>query len=219
MSKKPHNPYWDVKMGFWKRLGWVLNYYKLQILAITAAVVVVGYILYINLRPQREIILDVMIVNGNTVAESDLFDRYLDQAGFDILENRAYVSNGIQIRFDGTDSHAYDYYEIVSAQFLTGEIDLYFSDGALFTSFANYNAFQDVSEYMTPEQLERYEDSILYVTNTETGEQMACGIILPPGTEVCDTYFFETCYMGLSASFFHEEEALGVVQQILEQLP
>ena len=219
MDKKPRNPYWDQKMGFWKRLGWILNYYNLQILVAVSLLIIAGYILYVNLRPQRDIILNVMMINGNVTAESDLFDEYLADAGFDIVENRANVSNTIQIRFDGTDQHAYDYYEYVSAQFLSGEIDLYFSDGQLFTSFANYKAFQDVSQYLTEEQLERYEDSILYVTNTETGEQMACGLILPKSTRICDTYFFDTCYMGLANSFYYEEEALGVIQQILEELP
>ena len=218
-EKKPRNPYWEEKMGFWKRLGWVLTYYRLPILIAAGVLVVAGYILYINLRPHREDILNVMIVNGNTVAESDVFDRYLGEAGFDLTEYESYVSNGIQIRMDGTDEHAWDYFQIVSAQFLSGEIDLYLSDGDLFTCFANYGAFQDVTEYLTPEQLERYEDSILYVTNTDTGEQMACGLILTPDTELCRTYFFDTCYLGVSSGLYHEEETMGVLARILEELP
>ena len=105
-EKKPRNPYWEEKMGFWKRLGWVLTYYRLPILIAAGVLIVAGYILYINLRPHREDILNVMIVNGNTVAESDVFDRYLGEAGFDLTEYESYVSNGIQIRMDGTDEHA-----------------------------------------------------------------------------------------------------------------
>ena len=89
MDKKPRNPYWDQKMGFWKRLGWILNYYNLQILVAVSLLVIAGYILYVNLRPQRDVILNVMMINGNVTAESDLFDEYLADAGFDIVENQA----------------------------------------------------------------------------------------------------------------------------------
>ncbi len=212
--------YKDMKLGFWKRLGWFLTYYRLQIFGVIAALCVIGYIVYLNVRPQREQILNVMMVNGNSACESDLFDRYLDEAGYDIRTETAYVSNGIWINFDGTDSKAWDYFEIVTAQFLTGEIDLFISDGEIFTRFANYGAFMDVSEYLTEEQLERYADSILYVTDTDTGEQMACGIILGPETQICqEQYFLETCYLGLSSNVYNDVEAEAVLNLILEELP
>ena len=217
---KKDNPYKGQKLGFWKRLGWILTYYRLQILCVMAALCVVGYIIYINVKPQRTVILNVMMVNGNTSAESDLFDRYLSEAGYDITEDMAYVSNGIQISFDGSDSHAWDYFEVVSAQFLTGDIDIFISDGEVFESFANYGAFLDVSEYLTEEQMERYADSILYVTDKDTGEQMACGLILGDGTQVReDLYFLDTCYLGLSSNVYNEDEARAVLAEILKELP
>ena len=217
--KKRENPYKGMKLGFWKRLGWILSYYYLPIICAIAVIATASYIIYLNVRPQRTAILNVTMVNGITVTESDLFDRYLERAGYNIKEDTARVSNYIQINFDGTDQHAWDYYEIVSAQFLMGEIDLFISDGTLFTSYANNGAFLDVSEYLTPEQLEQYEDCILYVTNSSTGEQMACGLVLGPDTQVCrEQYFLDTCYLGMSSNVYNDEEARAVRAQILEEL-
>ena len=217
---KKENPYKGQKLGFWKRLGWIMTYYRLQILCVLAAISVAGYIIYINVRPQRTVILNVMMVNGNTSAESDLFDRYLSAAGYNTAEDTAYVSNGIQISFDGSDAHAWDYFEVVSAQFLTGDIDLFFSNGEVFESFANYGAFLDVADYLTPEELERYQDSILYVTNRKTGEQMACGLILGPETQIRqELYFLDTCYLGMAANVYNDDEARAVLTEILKELP
>lgn len=217
---KKKNPYWNEKMGFWKRLLWCLTYYRLTILTVLVILVTAGYIIYLNVRPSRNPILNVTMVNAITVTETDLFDRYLAEAGYDIVENCAAVSNTWQINLDGSDVRAWDYYEIVAAQLLIGEIDLFFADGQIFTSYANQHAFRDVREYMTEEELERYADYILYVTDTETGEQMPCGIIVPTGHPVGESlYYLSNCYLGIPNTYFNDEETDKVIHLILEDLP
>lgn len=217
---KKKNPYWDEKMGFWKRLGWFLTYYRLPILIVTTLAVLTGYIVYLNVRPSRNQILNVMMINGLSVTETDLFDHYLAEAGYDIVENCAYVDNAIQINLDGTDVHAWDYYEVVSAQLFVGEIDLFFADGQIFTSFAASHAFRDVREYMTGEELQKYQDYILYVTDTDTGEQMGCGIIIPKDHPVVQSlYYLNNCYLGIPNTYFNDEETDKVIHLILEDLP
>ena len=208
-----------VKLGFWKRLQWIFSYYTLPILAGVAVLAVAGYILYINLRPQRDVILNVTMINANPLAESDLFDDYLDRAGYNIAEETAFVNNTIEINFDGTDAHAWDYYQVVTAQMLMGEIDLFIADGELFTSFADYNAFLDVSEYLTPEQLEQNAERILYVTDSDTGEQMPCGIILDETSPIVQAgYYYGNCYLGVCTNYYHDEETLKVLALLLEDL-
>ncbi len=217
---KKKNPYWNEKMGFWKRFWWVLDYYKLTILIVTVIVATTAYIVYLNVRPSRNPILNVTMINAITVTETDLFDQYLAEAEYDIVENCATVLNGTQINLDGSDVRAWDKYEILAAQLLIGEIDLFFADGQIFTSFAAKHAFRDVREYMTEEELEKYEDYILYVTDTETGEQMPCGIIIPTTHPVGENlYYLSTCYLGIPTTYFNDEETDKVIHLILEDLP
>lgn len=217
---KKKNRYWNEKMGFWKRLGWVLTYYRLPLLIVTTVAVLAGYIIYLNVRPSRNQILSVMMINGISVTETDLFDQYLAEAGYDIKENCAFVDNAIRINLDGSDIHAWDYYEVVSAQLFVGEIDLFFADGLIFTSFANSHAFRDVREYMTEEELEKYKDYILYVTDTDTGEQLPCGIIIPTQHPVGQNlYYLSNCYLGIPNTYFNDEETDKVIHLILEDLP
>ena len=213
------NPQSGMKLGFWKRLEWIFSYYMMYIVIGLIVAAVAGYLLYINLRPSRDVILNVTMVNASPLPESDLFDDYLQRAGYDITQNKAFVDNTIQINFDGTDPYAWDYYQVVTAQMLMGEIDIFIADGPIFTAFADYNAFLDVSEYLTEEQLEQYADHILYVTDSDTGEQMACGIILDGDSQVVqEQYYYTSCYLGISTNYFHDEETLAVLQLMLEEL-
>ena len=58
------------------------------------------------------------------------------------------------------------------------------------------------------------------ITDTETGEQMACGIIVPTTHPVGENlYYLSNCYMGIPTTYFNDEETDKVIHLILEDLP
>lgn len=223
-----------------KKISYILTYFWIPITAVLAAVIfLVSLIMHwANLKPSA---LGVCCINS--VADQAEVDRYLQgfaQAqGIDTEEYQ--MVSQMMFLGQGTEDD-YQSAQVFSAMLIAGELDIVAADRDIIVRYAYQEAFVDVGELLTPEQMDVLTPYFLYIdlshldkvkdfseeayqypdpTKPEQMEQpVPVAIILQPDWE-----FVKTCYpytygddaVGLVANSNNGDNARAFLQYILDQ--
>lgn len=220
----------------------IITYFWVPIAAILAAIIfLISMIVhYANLKPTA---LSVCCLN--TIADQTSVDGYLRQfaqdQGIDLEEFD--VTARVDIAFFGTDAETdYQNAQVLAAMLMTGALDVMTADHATITGYSYQQAFIDLEELLTQEQMETLAPHFLYMdlsyleemetfsnearqypdpTKPEEMEQpVPIAIILQPDWEfasICYPYTYGYYAVGLVAGAQNAANAEAFLQYILEQ--
>ncbi len=187
-----------------QKVGYYWYYYKwFYILAAFAVILSIFIGVTIYRQMNRDIVLNFTAVNGHGYAldRTDLFDRFLREYGY---EEKAEVEvDELTVELDGSNPVSSNTLQLLAAQFLSGDIDVFLSDAELYEKESERSAFLDLREILTEDMLERISDKLWYGTDPETGEEVPYGILVADCAIVT-----EEDLIGASA-----EPVLGVASQ------
>ena len=156
-------------------------YYYIWFLLIGAGLAIRVIVMIVQtVRTPSDYIAEVVLVNGDQLEtdESDYFDRFITEKGYEEGEDYLYVDASFQVDVENQSGTSASSFQILAAMFAGGEIDVFISDEGIFRLEAENHGFYDLREVLPEELLEKYEDKLFYCEDPETGEQTPYGFLL-----------------------------------------
>lgn len=207
------------EMPFKEKVQHIWEYYKLAVFGIILGIIIIVSIIVGISRKKPEVILNVSMVNCNTfqVTEQDVFQRYLLENGYDMEAQTIVVKTNYKISEDISGTLALTSYQALNTSMALGEVDLLIGDDDVFQMFGSAKGFKSLSEVLTKEILEKYEDQLYTVIDTETKKEVVCGIRLQEDNPlVKDGYYEGSVLVGFPYSTTNQELAVEMLLYLLE---
>lgn len=187
-----------------KKLEHIWTYYRFPILA-----AVVGLILLISLLGtffnREDALLDVIMVDSDANAHGDTaaFDAFLESCGIPPREgavslntNISFYSEEEMALLSETDRNQavlenYDKEQMLFTLMAAGNAEVLFGKGERFLLYAQEGLYRDLSEVLSPELLERYQDSLIYAE--EDGISYPCAVRLTDNPWLLESGYYRDC--------------------------
>ena len=146
-----------------EKLEHILTYFWLPIVIVLVSVFFIVTMI-VNFAQQKDTVVSVCLVND--MADADVLLPYMDEfvreQGYDLEEYEAEVVNNIYLT--GPDFVAnYQAMQVVMSMVAAESLDLVFGDEAAILRYGHQEYLRDLREVLSPEQLEKYADRLLYL--------------------------------------------------------
>lgn len=193
MEKKPDLKAMPVK----KRIEYVWDYYHIPIL-IGAAILIVITALIVQFVTYKEPIFNVVMINCKNAVDTTAVGYYdfLEEAGIDDLEGGVSLTSTLNFE-NGESSTIYDRQTLTMLLYAGGQ-DLFFGTGDIYMEYAKQGVLMDLRKVLSDETLQKYEDSLIYITDEELNETYPCVIKLSDNAWLKKYDYYEgDCYFGI----------------------
>ena len=202
-----------------KRIGYIWDYYKWFIIIGLAIIIAVVSFIHSKVTAPNEV-FSVLYVNSHSgLDDVDLqapYTDFLESRGLDLDTNEVNVNNSLD--FVPDDTSYYQQITTMTTYLAVHEYSLVLSDQAVFEHYSSTDAFMDIRDYVSQENLEKYADDIQYTKNADTGEEYPCGIHLTE--ENCkwlaDMGLYDECYLSFCYSELEDEFMLDLTDYLLQ---
>ena len=106
---------------------------------------------------------------------------------------------------------------MIQSRFMTGSVDVFFSDYDFFYSLGEFDYLADIRDYLSDEVLENYKEDLIYVKSAETGKEYPIGIALKQNAWVKETgWYKDSCVVGLAEGLKDSDLAVKFIEKVLE---
>ena len=204
-----------------QKAGYYWYYYKwFYILAAGAVILAIFIGITINEQMNREIVLHLTMVNANGYAmdQTDYFDRFLKAYGY---SDRAEleIEGNLSVNLDGSDVQSANTLQLLAANFISGDIDVFLSDPELFKMESDKKALLDLEDILTKEQLASISERLWYGTDPDTGKEVPVGIRIADLPIVTKEQLYAPRtepVMGVAAQYsVEEQDILNFIEYVL----
>lgn len=166
------------EMPLKKRIAYLWDYYsKPAIIIIIIAAFVIGLIC--NVISNRPPVMELLLVN--TVSEpndivTDSMNDFLAANGYNPEKDEIFLNTSFHLRTSDDSSNQTQFLlqEMIEVKNYSG----FFADPESYEYFAGNGYFQHLGEFLTNEELEKWQDHIIYGQDAYTGERYPCGLLL-----------------------------------------
>ena len=197
-----------------QRLAYLWYYYKWLVLGVLLGGALLGWFVHDWLAASNTpVILNVTLVNAAQPEAPALFDGFPALYGYEEDET-VYVDDSLRIDLEAQDARNAQSYQILSAQFAIGEVDVFVSDPELFGRMASNGAFLPLDALLPAETLAQREGGVYLLTDPQTGETSPCGLLLEESALVRAGYYPEgqTLVAGVGSRSAHTEAAAQMLE-------
>lgn len=152
--------------------GYIWDYYKIPIILIVAAVVLVIWFIHDRVSA-KESVLNVATANCYSLELNDpssLFEEFMQLEGFDTSDQEVALNTSLSFSSDGSNPYAMATLMTVLG---SNTVDVIIMDDGLFEELGKNAAFMPVEEYLTEEEIAKLGDDVLnceYEILDEKGE-------------------------------------------------
>ena len=207
-------------MSAGEKLEHIWEYYKLVLFGIIVALILIIYVVSKLLSPDPESILNVTLVNANSMMVEegeDVFFRYLVEHDYDTRRETIAVNDALHVNRNEVSESSSVGIQALAAMTLVGEIDLLAGDEGVFEILAVGNGMMEMDSILPEELMEKYRGSLYTVKVEETGEEHTCGIRLPAGNplEQDGYYFGPDTLVGIPYTAVHQDMAKEMLLYLL----
>ena len=194
----------------------IWDYYKIPIICVASFVLIFALAGVLNVS-RGDIAMYAILINANEEVESTLFDDLLADAGMELGEKTVSVTAGYKLGGEFSELYDVQTVQVLAAQFAIGDLDVFAADEPVFSSYAEQDAFVDMSLFMEPELLEKMEADLYWYENTD-GVQIAGGVWLRQGSALHKAgYYSGDVLIGVVANAQNLDEAVAAVLQIMRE--
>lgn len=168
-----------LKHGTWKqKLSYFIDYYKWHVI-ITAAVLVIGISVVVEIVTQKETALYACLLNTVELYDTTEYAQsFAEYAGIDLNDNALIFDTSMTIETGQIDQTSILSVQKFMANVAAADLDVMITDSATMEDYANDDYFYDVRDFLTPEQAARFEPYFYYVDITVVQERLAARINL-----------------------------------------
>ncbi len=201
-----------------KKLHYLWDYYKLQIIGGVVAVVLVIYFIVLFTRPNDHILLNVAFVNQyeNVTEDSPLMDDFLSSEGNSLTSED--LSFDAAYFFDLTNDGDYtnSYFQKLIAKAENGEVDVMVMGENNLLGIAQGGRTLDLRDEKAGDLLEEYPDRIIYYSDEETGEEIPVGIDVSDSQKLYGYTEDDQVTVSLSSKTANAENAVTFIEYLLQ---
>lgn len=185
------------------------------LIAGAVSIVIVIIVMQGILNPKEYSVMTVTLVNSDQIQadKSELFKNYLETVGYD-KDDVITVDANPQVDVDAYDAVSVRSFQVLAAEFVSGKIDLFISDEAIFDKENENNGFSALSDVFSEDFLSGQEDRLW--TSDGTGES-SVGIVLSDTQLVTDGIYQkdQTVIAGIGSTSKNKKEAADLLCYIL----
>lgn len=209
-----------LKLRSWKeRLEYVWDYYKPLMVAILVIVILINIIVTVYRNLQIDTLLNVYAVNCNydSTDSEELTSDFIEYIGGIGAKEEILIDTSIVLDDEDTTSYAVGYQMKFTAVISAQMADVVLMDAEKFEEYAGYSYFEDLSRILSEDQLEEWEELLVYMEN-EDGEEIPCAIDLTKSS-VSEEYglYSDTVYGGVVASAENTDLAIRFLEWMLSE--
>lgn len=193
---------WDAFSGREKR-EYIWDYFKVHIIVTAVVLVLLGMFIG-QLVTYREPYLDVIMVNSRTDSQGQQgFHDFLQKQELEVFENCIALLKNFYI--DAEDStqiyESMQDLESLYAVTAAGKQDLLFDTEVFIGQCAKGGTLLDLSTVLTPQELERYAEHLVYTTEDDTCEAYPCAVRVKNNAWIRDNgYYYDKGAMAIMES-------------------
>lgn len=198
-----------------KRLReFIWDYYKIPIITVVSLVLLFVLAGMLDLG-RGDIAMYTILVNANEETESTVFDDLLERAGMELGEKTVSVTANYKLGGEFSELYDVETLQVLAAQFAIGDLDVFAANEEVFASYAQKDAFVDISLFAEPELLEKND---LYTYLNSDGVEIVGGIWLRQGSPLHEAgYYTGDVLIGVVANAQNLDEAVAAVLQIMQE--
>ena len=206
-------------LGKQERLQFIWDYYKIPILAVTTALVLLVMVLT-SWVGRKDVAMYAVFVNSDasfSQPQPEMLDDLLVAAGMDMNGKTIDLTAELTLgnNYDSEDGQTL---QVLAAMFGISGLDVFAAEQETFDRYATLDAFVDLSLFLKPELYEKAGCTPYRYTNGE-GREILGGLILSPGSVLHQAgYYHKDVIIGVAANAQNLEEAVTFVTQLLAEL-
>ena len=147
---------------FKKRFEYFWEYYKWHVFAVACIAFFITSYVY-NIVTAKEDMLTVALIdcNSDEASAEDYTNELIDLMGLDPKEQTVTLDNSFFL--SSADTMSYSIAEVFYVKIAAGDIDVVLSPEDTFNRYVQNDIFVDIRDFLSPEQIEFYQDSFYYV--------------------------------------------------------
>ena len=201
-------------LSFSGKIEYILNYYKIPIIAVILAVLFAGSLTYSIIRNNYDTVCFIAVLDGRITGYDDdtdvLSTGLTDYLGIDGKKEQVDLSYTFSLQEKEMDQEAYVSANKLYTYASTSSLDGYLSEKEYIDYFCTDKNifFWDLRDLFSTEELETLSDYIIYYTNS-SGESfpIAVDIFEAPVIKDSDLNMKQPCYGIVSTSKYSENAA------------
>lgn len=192
----------DLKeMSAKQRIGYIWDYYKWHIIGSVLAVCIVGSVLH-HFITYRNPLLNVIMINADSSSvQPDSFREFQEVYGYDLTDSPVSASTFYFPDGDSAFASSYMDYQALTAIIAAGNQDIFLGNGDTYLNYCDQGALMNLSDVLSPAQMEKYADSLIYSTVGGTQEPYPCAIDLSGHPWLAQFGYTDTCYFGILSCY------------------
>lgn len=201
-----------------EKLGYIWYYYKIHILAVLAAVVIIGYLISsIHRNSIPSAIYAVVLNTEDAYADHDDFmNSFCKYAGIDTDSHTTTLESSLHIDREAADNNSILANQKLMALFSTKTIDVFISDQSNFDNFAEVGTFYDLREILPKDLQDKVKDNFYYYTYEESGK-VPIGIYVNDFPKFKEEGFVSNdAIFGIPATTTQKENAVKFLEYLLQ---
>ena len=144
------------------RFEYFWYYYKVHTLVAVCVIIFGGSLIHDILTAKDYGFYGVML-NASLLDSEAMEASFGEYAQLDLNEYDCMIDTQSQLSYHSQNSYDFATYQKLVAQLQTHELEVLVADAEVFRNFATNEMFMDLREFMSPEELAKYEDRIYYV--------------------------------------------------------
>lgn len=171
-------------MSLKNRAWYIWEYYKIPIIGIVTAVVLLSSIGFSMYQNRFDTALSCVILNSLPTTEQPSVEKYLDQ-DFRLYaklpeDEKISVDYSMNITFEEASMSEFTYAELakLTAMISSKELDVMIGKPEVIDHYGAMGGFLNLEECLPPDLYEAVKDRLYTVQNQETGEAVFCGLLL-----------------------------------------
>ncbi len=153
-----------LKHGTWKqKISYFFYYYKWHVVVIAAVLFfIVSFI--VETVTRKDTALYACLLNAVDINDtSEYVHGFAEYAGINEDKETVILDTSIQIDYGSLDQDTAVSTQKLMVYMAGAELDVMVTDSESFETYANDDYFYDLREFLSPEQIKRYESSFYYV--------------------------------------------------------
>lgn len=203
-----------------QKIEYVWDYYRWYIIAVICGITIIVSTIS-HVITYKEPLLSVIMLNsyspmtGNAEAG---FDEFFQEFGYGSYEGALELKQDLYFQENKElDPIDYQNYEILLAMLIGGDYDVFLGIGDVYLDFVNQGFFADLSEILSDDLLDTYEEQIIYADNMGEITQYPAAIILENNQWlVQNNYYNGECYLGILEKEHLNESAIEFSEFLLK---
>ena len=189
------------RLSMRKKVEYIWGYYRWHILGVICGIAIIVSAVFRTITYKEPILSVIMLNSYDSITEStdNGFEEFFKEYGYENFEEALELKQDLYFQENKElDQIDYENYEILLAMLIGGDYDVFLGTGDVYLEFANQGFFADLSEILSNDLVDKYEEHIIYSNNMGEITPYPAVIILENNPWlVQNNYYNGACYLGI----------------------